>query len=281
MSVLLKLKVIFTFSLITGFLGISIAQNKANDGTFTPGILTFTVKTITNNTMFSPKNVLAIWIKDAQGNFVASLKVMAKDQKPNLVKWNASSLGNTVNATTGATLTAHQTHTVTWNGKNATGLEMQDGNYQIWVEYTSNNSTSENKPGPFMKVDFTKGVSSQHVTTANQSYFQNLVADWVPLNTGLEDFSKSGAVVNIYPNPFSKATNIKLICNKPSQARIIVYGISGGKVAELLSDSFNAGTRTIIWDGTADNGQRLINGVYFIQIQVNGFTETQKVLLNR
>lgn len=281
MTSLLRFRIIFTFSFLIVFLFTAMAQNKNNDLVITPGTLTFKVKTITNNTMFSPKNVLAIWIKDAQGNFVVSLKVMAKDQKSNLVKWNASSLENTVDATTGATLTSHQSHTVTWNGKNAAGVEMQDGIYQIWVEYTSNNSASENKPGPFMTLDFTKGIDSQHVAPANQTYFQNIVADWVPLNTGMDDFSKAGAGVKIYPNPFHDKVNIQLVCSKPSQTHITVYDVSGKKVAELLSGSVGAGTRKITWNGTSDDGKKLINGEYFIQTKVNGFTQTQKVLLNR
>jgi len=281
MSDLFKIKLVFKFSLIAGLFVTYIEQKQNNDVTATSGTLTFKVKTITNSTMFSPKNVLAIWIKDAKGNFVVSLKVMAKDQKSHLVKWNASSRGNTVDATTGATLGSHQTHTVTLNGKNAAGAEMQDGIYQIWVEYTSNNSASENKPGPFMKVDFTKGVNPEHVAPANQTYFQNIVADWVPLNTGLDDFSKSGAAVKIYPNPFSNEMNIQLKCNKPSQVSINVYDVSGKRVAELLSAFLSTGTRTVTWNGNANDGQKLVNGVYFIQIQVNGFSETQKVLLNR
>jgi len=257
------------------------AQNTHGMLDATPGTLTFTVKSITNNSTYSPKNVFAIWIKDASGNFVVSRKVMANARKQHLVKWNASSAGNTVTATTGATLTSHQTHNISWDGKNAAGIEMPDGTYQIWVEYTSTNSASNGNLGPSLMVEFGKGPYIQHITPANATYYQNIVADWVPLGVGMNDFSKAGVSIKIFPNPFSNETTLQLVCDKPSQAYISVFNASGEKAAELINDSFGIGTHTFTWDGTFDSGQKLPNGMYYIQIQVNGFTEIQKVIIRR
>jgi hypothetical protein len=65
----------------------------------TDGTVTFTVLTVSNGATYSPKNVLAIWVKNAQGNFVISRKVMAANRKQHLVKWVASSANNVVNFT--------------------------------------------------------------------------------------------------------------------------------------------------------------------------------------
>jgi len=259
----------------------TFAQNADSPSGITPGTLTFTVKSITNNSTYSPKNVIAIWIKDAQGNFVVSRKVMAVARKNHLVKWKASSAGNSVSAITGSTLTSHQTHTITWDGKNAAGIEMQDGLYQIWVEYTSTNSASNGNEGPFLTVEFDKGPAIQHITPANATYYQNIVADWVPLGVGINDLSKSGASVKIFPNPFNVETTIQLSSDKTTQAYISVHNASGKKVAELINDSFSSGTKNFYWDGTSTEGQKLSNGIYFIHIQVNGFTEIQKVMISR
>lgn len=244
-------------------------------------MLTFTVKTVTNNSSYSPRNVLAIWIKDSNGNFVVSRKVMANSRKQHLVKWNASSTGNTISATTGATLNSHQVHTVTWDGKNAAGTDMPDGIYQIWVEYTSTNSASNGNQGPYLTVEFDKGPVLKHVTPINATYYQDIIADWVPLNVGFGNLSKAGASIKIFPNPFSNETKIELSCERPSQAYISVFNASGKKVAELLNDSFSAGTRNYVWDGTSNTRQKLSNGLYFIHISVNGFSEIQKIIINR
>lgn len=257
------------------------SQGVNNMQAATPGTLTFSVTTINNNSTYSPKNVLAIWIKDASGNFVISRKVMAGTRKQHLVKWNASSLGVTTSATTGATLRSHESHTITWDGKNAAGTDMPDGTYQIWVEYTSTNSASNGNAGPSLSVNFIKGPASQHLTPVNTTYFQSIIADWVPLSTGTAKLSLSGAAVKIYPNPFGTETTLLLSCDKASQAYIVVLNSVGKKVAELVSDTFSAGTHTFTWDGTADNGQKLENGIYFVQIRVNGYSEIQKVLICR
>jgi len=247
----------------------------------TPGTLTFTVKTVTNNSTYSPKNVLAIWIKDAQGTFVVSRKVMANNRKQHLVKWKANSAGNTVSATTGATLTSHQTHTVTWDGKNAAGTDMPDGIYQIWVEYTSTNSASNGNQGPSLTVEFEKGPATQHITPANATYYQNIVADWVPLGVGFDDLAKAGASVKIFPNPMTSETTIRIECVKPSQAYMCIFDASGKMVVELINDSFSAGTRNYTWNGTSGSGENLANGLYFAHIQINGFKQIQKILINR
>ena len=275
-----KLAVLFTVA-FTLIITISAYAQQLYPLATTPGTLTFTVKTITNNSTYSPKNVLAIWIKDSQGNFVISRKVMASARKQHLVKWNASSLSSTVSATTGATLSSHGSHTVTWDGKNAAGTDMADGIYQIWVEYTSTNSASNGNQGPSLSVEFQKGTSLQHITPADATYFQNIIADWVPLTSGTGDLSKSGTSVKIFPNPFGNETTLLLKCDKPSQVYISAFDVSGKKVAELVSDSFNSGTRTYTWDGTSESGQKLENGLYFIHIQINGLTEIQKVIIGR
>lgn len=276
-----KLQVALTSLIILIFHTTIQSQNADRRLAITPGNLTFTLKTITNGSTYSPKNVVAIWIKDAQGNFVVSRKVMADKRKQHLVKWNASSLGNTVSATTGATLTSHQAHTITWDGKNAAGTDMADGIYQIWIEYVSTNAASNGNQGPSLSVEFTKGKAAQHLNPANTTYYQNIVADWVPLSTGLNKLSNAGANVKIYPNPFSSETSIKLICDKPSQVYICAFDASGKKVSELLNDSFGSGTRIYTWDGKSDKGQNLKNGIYFVQIQINGYTELQKVIIKR
>ena len=101
----------------------------------TSGTLTFSVTTASNGGQYSPKNIVAIWIKNGSGTFIKSLKVMAAQRIQYLYQWKASSSSNTVGAITGATLSNHQTHNVSWNGKNASGSNVADGSYQIWVEF--------------------------------------------------------------------------------------------------------------------------------------------------
>jgi hypothetical protein len=111
--------------------------------------VTFNVSTVTDNGTYSPKHVLAIWVKTSSGTFVKSIKVNAVKRIQYLYKWNKSSGGNTADAVTGATLTSHQTHSVTWNCKNTSGVVVPAGNYKMMIEYTD-----QHAQGPIDSINF-------------------------------------------------------------------------------------------------------------------------------
>jgi len=247
----------------------------------TEGALTFTIKTISYGAGYSPKHVLSIWIKDSIGNFVVSRKVMAATRKKHLVKWVASSNNNASTAITGATLPNHQTHTITWDGKNANGQMMEDGLYQVWVEYTSQNSANSSPAGPSMSVLFHKGPVADHQAPQNQAYFENIVLDWIPTGVGVEENTETMENISLFPNPFSIETFVKLTLIKRSQVQAIVYDSSGKTVSNLISESCGAGTYSFSWDGTYDDGKSAASGLYILSIIINGKPSIHKLLLER
>ncbi|MBM3437108.1 MAG: DUF2271 domain-containing protein, partial [Bacteroidetes bacterium] len=144
------------------------------------GVLTFTVRTVTQNGTYAPKNVFAIWIEDADG-FVKTRKAMANQRKQYLYTWHAASAYNVVDAITGPTLTSHQTHTVTWNCTDLSGNIVPDGEYTVWVEFTEKHAQ-----GPLYALTFTKGPNAQSLSPADETYFKDIQLDFVPLTA---DFS--------------------------------------------------------------------------------------------
>lgn len=245
----------------------------------TTGNMTFTVKTISNNTGYSPKHVLAIWIKDGQGNFVVSCKVMANIRKKHLVKWKSSSLENTTNAITGVTLSTHQTHTITWDGKDYSGNLMADGVYQVWVEYTSQNSASGQPAGPYMSLEFNKTAVSEHLAPANLTYFNNIVLDWVPDGVGIEEAASLNSRVLVYPNPFSENVKLQFDIDKQSQLQAYVVDQAGKMIAVLANEVVSAGGYELTWDGKNERNSKEPSGIYFIVLRVNGIYTSHKVLM--
>jgi len=146
----------------------------------TNGTLTFTVRTVTYNGAYAPRNAGAIWITNSSNQFVKTLKVWAASYRYTLVRWLTNSANNTIGAVTGASLNSHQLHTVTWNATNSSGANVEDGNYTVNVEYTEHNATNSN-PGKSKTVTFTKGVEVVDNTPANDNYFQNLHLVWTPV----------------------------------------------------------------------------------------------------
>ena len=78
----------------------------------TEGTLTVSLTTSSAGGNYSPRNIVAIWIEDDNGNFVKTLMAYANVRKTHLNTWEAStsaagSIYNVVDAITGVTKTSH------------------------------------------------------------------------------------------------------------------------------------------------------------------------------
>ncbi|MHC1776324.1 MAG: DUF2271 domain-containing protein [Lentimicrobium sp.] len=244
----------------------------------TDGTVTFTVLTVTNGATYSPKNVLAIWVKDAQGNFVISRKVMAASRKAHLVKWVASSGNNSVNATTGATLPNHQTHSISWDCRDVNGNLVPDGTYEIWVEFTERNSNNGGAVGPSTKISFTKGLDVISLSPPDETYFKNMVLNYSPLNVSTEDKSMLNIAFSAFPNPFSEKLNVSFELPQSDFVNISVYDLTGKRVTELVNEVLPQGNNSFCWAGTIENGKNLNPGVYFLRIIYQGKLCIHKVV---
>ncbi|OQX80992.1 MAG: hypothetical protein B6D64_02495 [Bacteroidetes bacterium 4484_276] len=152
-------------------------------GQNTPGTVTFTVKTITDNGNYAPRHVLAIWV-EYEGEFVKTRKAMANQRKQYLYTWRAASNYNVVDAITGATLTSHQTHTVSWDCTDLEGEVVTDGHYVVKVEFTEKHAQ-----GPLMTVEFTKGTEAVTINPPDEDHFINMELIYTPEEVATADFS--------------------------------------------------------------------------------------------
>lgn len=132
--------------------------------------LAFQVTTVTFGGDYSPRNVGAIWISDANGSFVKSLTVWGNKRRSHLVTWEKVSKGNTVDAITSATASNHGTRMAKWN---CTGLDekpVADGNYRVNVEFTERNSEGKVMP----PLTFQKSAAPVSAMPADQSNFKSV-----------------------------------------------------------------------------------------------------------
>ena len=161
------------FIILIGFLLLVSPQgSKAQE--HSEGNMTFTVRTVTVNGNFSPRHVLAIWVEDADG-FVLSRKLRAEKRKQYLYTWNSQSGGDVTDANTGATLSSHQTHTVTWDCTDKDGAIVPDGEYKAYVEFTE-----AHVQGPLRMVAFTKGPEAVSLTPDDDANFKDLALLFEP-----------------------------------------------------------------------------------------------------
>ncbi len=250
-------KILFIIAIMLTSTGVSFAQAIA-------GSVTFTVTTVSEGGTYSPNNIVAIWIKNSSGTFIRSMKVMAATRIQYLYQWKTSSSLNKVDAITGATLTSHQTHTVTWNCKDLSGNTVPDGDYQFWVEYTDKDAQ-----GPYTNYTFTKGASPVSTNFTNQSYFINASVTYTPSPTGITTpkqlpatvYKESGTNRYIFEVPTTKAENVLFR----------IYNVLGQLIYETQNYSDDGETRRLIW-----NSPNSLNEIYLYQIESGDKTYSGK-----
>ncbi|MBK7866393.1 MAG: T9SS type A sorting domain-containing protein [Ignavibacteriales bacterium] len=84
-----------------------------------------------------------------------------------------------------------------------------------------------------------------------------------------------------YPNPFNPTTSIRFSLPEAGEVVMIVYDISGKKIAEIASGYHQAGRYTYEWNGKNDFGSGVASGVYLCTIKAGGKMQTVKMILNK
>ena len=82
-----------------------------------------------------------------------------------------------------------------------------------------------------------------------------------------------------YPNPFNPLTTINYDLPSRSRVNLVIYDIMGREVANLAGREMSAGYQTMTWNARNNAGAPVSAGIYFYQIQANGFIRTRKMLL--
>jgi len=215
--------------------------------TNTAGEVTFTVKTVTYNGNFAPKHVQAIWVEDNQG-FVKTSLLRANQRKQYLYTWRSVSGDNVTDAVTGATLTSHQSITVSWDCTDVDGNIVPDGEYTIHVEFAEKHAQ-----GPLISIPFTKGTAEQHLTPPDETNFIDMSLDYVPETTGIKRSSQNS--LQVYPNPGNGIFNVYVASGNPFE--LDVYDIAGNLVHHQASKTVREVTLDL---------SRFDSGIYFVKI---------------
>jgi hypothetical protein len=87
--------------------------------------------------------------------------------------------------------------------------------------------------------------------------------------------------LNVYPNPFKHSTTIEFRLEKPTTARFSVYNVLGNIVSTMELDDTHEGINIFHWKPISNQGSPLPSGIYFVAVEIERSTSTQKVLLLR
>lgn len=280
--VLLLILVLLSSLLLSQSVTSNISQGttQKNDRT-TDGTLNFSVRTVTYGGRYAPRNSGVIWITNAANQFVKTIKVWAQPYRYTLIRWNASSGGNTTGAITGASLNNHQLHNVTWNWTNSQGVQVPDGEYKVNVEFTEHNATSSNM-GKFKQITFTKGANPVTLTIPNETYFQNMSLIWTPIVVANSDELNPAAVLELlpgYPNPFEEQSNIRFKTDDTQLVELSILNLRGQKVLDRKLPPGKSEWTEFVWDGRNRWGERCPAGNYLVQLRQGSQIRTEKLQL--
>lgn len=93
--------------------------------------------------------------------------------------------------------------------------------------------------------------------------------------------SPDSFLLNVRPNPMRSHANISYSLYQPAHVTIVIYDISGRRICELSDNNQESGSNSLYWAGTDEYGQLLSDGIYFVQLEVDGKKEVQRLVLLR
>jgi len=81
------------------------------------------------------------------------------------------------------------------------------------------------------------------------------------------------------PNPFNPMTTIRFSLAQPGQIEIAIYDVNGRLVRTLVDGKKEAGTHSVVWNGTNDRDVKVGSGVYWSQMKTGQFISNKQLVI--
>jgi flagellar hook assembly protein FlgD len=85
--------------------------------------------------------------------------------------------------------------------------------------------------------------------------------------------------LRVWPTPAHGAMGIAWSLPSRAEARVLAFDAAGRAVREVARGEHGPGEHVVRWDGTSTAGERVVPGVYFIQVRASGTRVTRRVVL--
>jgi len=80
------------------------------------------------------------------------------------------------------------------------------------------------------------------------------------------------------PNPFFSNIHINCKISVSGFVSILIFNSRGKQIRKIEQGFQNEGSFSAMWDGTDENGIVQTDGLFFLQINLNGTKETSKII---
>ncbi len=172
-------------------------------------------------------------------------------------------------------------------------INYSNNNINKPVTLFSDNNTGLNDPWRFLLFSLqcsgTSGEGGWHIRS--ETINCELEIEYTEL-TNVEDLNMPVLIKlrQNHPNPFNPTTTIQYELQHRSNIQITIYDLLGRRVTTLVSESQDAGFKSVQWNATNDHGKPVSAGVYLYQIrarlrsasydgQAREFVQTRKMVL--
>jgi agmatine deiminase len=93
--------------------------------------------------------------------------------------------------------------------------------------------------------------------------------------------SQSIKMVSAFPNPFSDQATISFILSQSGLTKLVIYDMTGKKIKTLVHSLLRQGSYTYRWDGTAEDGEHVPQGIYICRLTASEGTGSMKMVLTK
>ena len=84
-----------------------------------------------------------------------------------------------------------------------------------------------------------------------------------------------------HPNPFNPVTVVAFDLPSPQRATLVIYGVDGRRVAQVLDAVLPAGRHEVVWRGCDDRQRAVATGLYLYRLEAGPFAASGKMNLVR
>jgi len=134
----------------------------------------------------------------------------------------------------------------------------------------------------FTETLLDQGIHTYHVTAvypSGESAPSNSVEINILTSGEVTDVNGLTNAISNYPNPFNPSTTISYSMKEAGSAEVAIFDIKGRRVNTLVNETMDAGTHSIVWNGSNFEGQTESSGIYFMRLKTADFTVSRKIML--
>lgn len=215
----------------------------------------------------APKHVLAVWIEDANGVYINTVALYARERQGYLVAWSASSNTIMLDGVTGATLRTHTSHELIWNGKNFRGVEVPNGSYFLRIEMCSHNDV------PNAKLAFDKLDTNFETTYPDETYFKDIKVSQEGLINDLAEIESNVSGFKAFMSG-EQQLELSFMLKKAEFCHIQLYDLNGRIISNLLQRDMTSGEQRLNFKLESNMNA----GIYILELVTGSERVSQKII---